>query len=118
MRIAANAGKSLTIADSVAARIRGREPTPFGLSYLGAGLSLGRRDGVFQLLDWDTDSATRVIITGRVANRLRDFFVWFVLVTIRLQRVAPWIFFWPGQGKMREPRLRRHATGKATRAAR
>ena len=93
-------------ADSLAARLRDREATSFGLSYLGAGLSLGRRDGVFQLLDGDTDSATRIIITGRIANWLREFFVWFVLVTIRLQRTAPWIFFWPGKNKMRASFLR------------
>jgi NADH dehydrogenase FAD-containing subunit len=92
-------------ADSLAAHLRGRPSGPFGLSYIAQGVSLGRRDGVLQFLDPNTDSATRFVLTGRLANGFRDFFVAFLLLTIRLQPVAPWIFFWPGKSKM-APRVR------------
>jgi len=88
-------------ADALAAHLRGRRLPSFGLSYLAQGLSLGRRDGVVQFLDWDTDTATRFIITGRLANWFREFFVGFLLLTIRLQRTVPWVFYWPGKYKMR-----------------
>ena len=89
------------VADALTAHLRGRPLPSFGLSYLAQGLSLGRRDGVVQFLDWNTDTATRFIITGRVANWFREFFVGFLLLTIRLQRTVPWVFFWPGKYKMR-----------------
>jgi len=88
-------------ADALAAHLRGRQLQPFGLSYLAQGLSLGRRDGVVQFLDWNMDTATRFIITGRIANWFREFFVGFLLLTIRLQRTVPWAFYWPGKNKMR-----------------
>jgi len=56
---------------------------------------------VVQFLNWNTDTATRFIITGRVANWFREFFVGFLLLNIRLQRTVPWVFFWPGKYKMR-----------------
>jgi len=100
-------------ADALAAIFHGRQPSPFGLSYLAQGLSLGRRDGVVQFLGWNTDRATRFIITGRVANWFREFFVGFLLVTIRLQRTMPWVFYWPGKNKMRSVA----SIERATRAA-
>jgi len=88
-------------ADALAAQLRGRQPSPFGLSYVAQGLSLGRRDGVVQFLDGASDTATRFMITGRIANWFREFFVGFLLLTIRLQRTVPWVFYWPGMNKMR-----------------
>jgi len=89
------------VADTLAAQFRGRQPSPFGLSYIAQGLSLGRRDGVVQFLDGSSDTATRFMITGRIANWFREFFVGFLLLTIRLQRTMPWVFSWPGKNKMR-----------------
>jgi len=94
-------------ADSLAALLRGRQPSPFGLSYLAQGLSLGRRDGVVQFLNWNTDTALGLIITGRIANWFREFFVAFLLLTIRLQPTVPWVFYWPGKNKMRSHMISR-----------
>ena len=88
-------------ADALAAQLHGRQPSPFGLSFIAQGLSLGRRDGVVQFLDGSTDTATRFMITGMIANFFREFFVAFLLLTIRLQRTIPWVFYWPGKNKMR-----------------
>src|SRR5205823_12420077 len=71
------------VADTLAAQFRGRQPSPFGLSYIAQGLSLGRGDGVVQFLDGSSDTATRFMITGRIANWFREFFVGFLLLTIR-----------------------------------
>lgn len=88
-------------ADTVAATLRGRQPAPFGLSFIAQGVSLGRHDGVVQFLHGSTDTATPFFITGPVANFFREFFVAFLLLTIRLQRTMPWVFYWPGKYKMR-----------------
>lgn len=88
-------------ADSLAARLSGGRPTALGISYIAAGISLGRHNGVVQFLDWNRDTPLRAILTGRLAVRFREFFVGFALWAIRAQRVAPWVFDWPGHRKMR-----------------
>ena len=88
-------------ADSLAAHLNGKAPTAFGLSYIAMGLSLGRRDGVLQFLHPNSDTPFDLVLTGRLANRARDFFVWFVIRSIELQRTVPWTFIWPGKSKMR-----------------
>jgi NADH dehydrogenase FAD-containing subunit len=89
-------------ADCLAAQLNGRAPMAFGLSYVALGLSLGRRDGVFQFLNWDTDTPLNLIVTGRLGNWLREFFVKFALWAIKVQRTAPWIFAGPGRNKLRK----------------
>jgi hypothetical protein len=86
-------------ADCVADVLRGRAPKPFGLSYVALGVSLGRRDGAWQFLHWDSDLPTRWIVTRRLANWMREFFVRFALWVIHAQRTAPWVFEWPGRRK-------------------
>ena len=89
-------------ADCLAAQLDGRQPTAFGLSYVALGLSLGRRDGVFQFLNWNRDTPLNLIMTGRLANLTREFFVRFALWAIKIQRTLPWVFYWPGKYKMRK----------------
>jgi NADH dehydrogenase FAD-containing subunit len=102
-------------ADSLAARLAGNAPTAFGLSYIAMGLSLGRRDGVLQFLHPNSDTPFDLVLTGRLANRARDFFVWFVIRSIELQRTAPWTFIWPGKSKMRSQPVPDPAEGSAER---
>jgi NADH dehydrogenase FAD-containing subunit len=89
-------------ADCLAAQLNGRLPTAFGLSYVALGLSLGRKDGVFQFLNWNKDAPLNVIVTGKLANLMREFFVKFALWAIKIQRTMPWVFEWPGKNKMRK----------------
>jgi NADH dehydrogenase FAD-containing subunit len=88
-------------ADCLSAQLNGKAPTAFGLSYVALGVSLGRRDGVVQFLDWSRDTPLNLIVTGKLANLTREFFVRFALGVIKAQRVAPWVFDWPGKRKMR-----------------
>jgi NADH:ubiquinone reductase (H+-translocating) len=92
-------------ADALAARLNGRQPTAFGLSYGAAGISLGRRNGVVQFLDGSRDTPRNTILTGRFAVSVREFFVRVALGVIKAQRVAPWVFEWPGRRKMRHVAL-------------
>ncbi len=68
---------------------------------MALGVSLGPRDGVVQFLDWSRDTPLNLIVTGKLANLTREFFVRFALWVIKAQRVAPWVFDWPGKRKMR-----------------
>jgi NADH dehydrogenase FAD-containing subunit len=89
-------------ADCLAAHLKGRQPSAFGLSYLALGLSLGRGDGVFQFLNWNNDTPLNLIYTGKIANLTREFFVKFAIWAIKAQRTMPWVFYWPGKNKMRK----------------
>ena len=92
-------------ADCLAAHLNVKSPTAFGLSYIALGLSLGRRDGVVQFLDWDKDTPLNLIFTGQLANRTREFFVNFAVWAIKMQRTMPWVFDWPGKYKMRKVKV-------------
>src|SRR5204863_346893 len=47
------------------------------------------------------DEGQAMTAAGPIANWFREFFVGFLLLTIRLQRTMPWVFSWPGKNKMR-----------------
>jgi NADH dehydrogenase FAD-containing subunit len=96
-------------ADSIARELNGNRPYPFGLSYSPIGISLGRSDGVVQFLN-GLDRPFNVIITGKSAVTVREFFVRLAGSLIRAQRWMPAIFFfWPGKYKT----LRREAQRQA-----
>ena len=71
-----------------------------------------------QFLDGNRDTPLNLILTGRLANRFREFFVHVALWVIQAQRVAPWVFAWPGKNKLRgvgvpAPGAAAHIPGRA-----
>ncbi|WP_378734430.1 NAD(P)/FAD-dependent oxidoreductase [Nocardia brasiliensis] len=58
-------------ADAIATRLRGGEPGPLRFRYAVQCLSLGRRDGLIQLLHAD-DSPRRTVLTGRTAAWVKE----------------------------------------------
>ncbi|MBH0778211.1 NAD(P)/FAD-dependent oxidoreductase [Nocardia bovistercoris] len=61
-------------ARAIAARLRGHEPRDFDFRYVAQCVSLGRRDGVIQLLRAD-DSPARTVLTGRLGARAKELVV-------------------------------------------
>ncbi|MFL1382192.1 NAD(P)/FAD-dependent oxidoreductase [Nocardiopsis protaetiae] len=61
-------------ADSIAARLAGREPDATPFAYLNQCVSLGRRDGLIQFVRAD-DSPGRAVLTGRLAARYKEMIV-------------------------------------------
>ncbi|WP_433660076.1 NAD(P)/FAD-dependent oxidoreductase [Nocardia sp. CA-128927] len=61
-------------ADAVVARLRGAEPEELRFRYIFQCLSLGRRDGVIQVLHAD-DSPARTVLTGRTAAWVKELIV-------------------------------------------
>ncbi|MQY08200.1 NAD(P)/FAD-dependent oxidoreductase [Actinomadura macrotermitis] len=53
-------------ADTLARMVDGRGPRPFSMGYVGQAVSLGRRDGLLQVVRRD-DSMRRLYVAGRVA---------------------------------------------------
>jgi NADH dehydrogenase FAD-containing subunit len=85
-------------ADAILAQTEARRPSPFSFSTLGQGIAIGRRGvGLFTFPD---DVPRFFIIRGKVARSLRNVFVWFVVVVLRLERRWPGFFFWPGRRRV------------------
>lgn len=58
-------------ADTVLSRIAGEQPAPLGMAFVGQCISLGRRDGLFQLARRN-DVATPLRLVGRPAAALKE----------------------------------------------
>ncbi|AOS62754.1 NAD(P)/FAD-dependent oxidoreductase [Actinoalloteichus hymeniacidonis] len=67
-------------ADSIVARLSGRVPRPFRFRYYLQCISLGRHDGLIQLVD-ARDNAKERILTGRAAARVKETVVRLALRT-------------------------------------
>lgn len=59
------------VADRIADRLTGRDPSPLRLRYVWQNISLGRRAGITQFTRAD-DSPRDVVLTGRTAARFKE----------------------------------------------
>ncbi|WP_433250794.1 NAD(P)/FAD-dependent oxidoreductase [Streptosporangium sp. CA-135522] len=81
-------------ADVVNARAAGRTARPFRFRYLIQCVSLGRRDGVIQLVRRD-DSPLDLILAGRTAAWVKEQVCRFTLGSLRVERRRPGTYLWP-----------------------
>lgn len=75
-------------ADSVARELRGQEPRPFKFTYQAQCMSLGRHDGLLQLVN-DDDSPRDRVLTGRLAAMIKEQVVRTTVRTIRMDARHP-----------------------------
>ena len=85
-------------ADVIQAQKARRELQPFSFSTFGQGVAIGR--GGVGFLSHPDDKQSLFILTGRPARHVRNFFVWFIAYTLRLERKMPGFFFWPGRRRV------------------
>ncbi len=78
-------------ADNINARINGGEETRFPFRYYFQCISLGRHDGLIQMVNPDDTPAERVI-TGRAAALFKEAVCRFSINVIRLERRFPGIY--------------------------
>jgi hypothetical protein len=62
---------SIHAADAITAELTGAAQRPLQFRYVAQNLSIGRRDGVIQILNRD-DTPRRTILAGRVAAGLKE----------------------------------------------
>ncbi len=80
-------------ADSVLAHTSGKTAHPFLFAYAGQCISLGRHNGLVQLVKSD-DSAKERILTGRTAAFIKEKICQFTMIVLRIERVFPGAFMW------------------------
>jgi NADH dehydrogenase FAD-containing subunit len=85
-------------ADNVAAAIAGAAPTPFEFGYAGQCISLGRRDGLVQLVNRD-DSPRERIVSGRLGAWLKEGISRYAFTAGSLTRRWPGFYRWPGSSR-------------------
>jgi len=81
-------------ADLILARRAGRQLDPFSFSTFGQGIAIGRSGVGFP--SYPDDQQRWFILTGMTARIVRNFFVWFISSTFKLERRLPGVLFWPG----------------------
>lgn len=80
-------------ADVINARARGRTPQPFRFRYIIQCVSLGRRDGLIQMVRAD-DAPSDRIITGRAAAWVKERICRITVASLRLERRRPGSYMW------------------------
>jgi NADH dehydrogenase FAD-containing subunit len=85
-------------ADVIVSQGTGRRLAPFSFSTFGQGIAIGRGGAGF--FSYPDDRQSLFILEGAAARRVRDFFVWFVTQTLRIERRFPGFFFWPGRRRV------------------
>ncbi|MEV4568142.1 FAD-dependent oxidoreductase [Nonomuraea sp. NPDC049419] len=80
-------------ADVINARAAGRTPEPFRFRYLLQCISLGRRDGLVQLVNGD-DSPKDRILSGRTAAFVKERICRFTVASLRWERARPGTYMW------------------------
>ncbi|MFE1592772.1 NAD(P)/FAD-dependent oxidoreductase [Nocardia sp. NPDC058705] len=71
MACATAAPQGAHAANTLVRMIKGREPQPFSLGYVGQGISLGRHDGLQQVTD-RADTASRLFVSGPIAAFVKE----------------------------------------------
>jgi NADH:ubiquinone reductase (H+-translocating) len=85
-------------ADVILAEKNRRELPPFSFSTFGQGIAIGN-DGV-GFFSYPDDKQRLLIVRGRTARHIRNFFVWLVCYVLKVERRFPGRFFWLGRRRV------------------
>lgn len=86
------------VADNITRLVKGQPQKPLGFSTYGQGIALGRNDAV-GFNTFPNDKPVGPLVTGRLGLKLRNFFVWLLLLVLTLERHWPGFFFWMGRNR-------------------
>lgn len=89
-------------ADTLARHVQGRALRPFSFSYYGQGIALGGRNAVGFATIPD-DQPVGPIYRRTFAYHLRNFFVWYLVACLRMEKRMCGSFYWLGKGRVRSP---------------
>ena len=93
------------VAKRIVNEARGRKPRPFSFSAYGQGVAIGRSGVGF--FTFPNDSRAYFVLKGRLALRIRNVFVWFLVFFLKLERRYPGSsLFWIGRHRVSWKRVR------------
>jgi NADH dehydrogenase len=85
-------------ADFILAERAARPSLPFSYSAYGQGVAIGRVGVGFT--SYPDDRRARFLVTGRTGQRMRNLFVWFLVVLLKAERRHPGMFFAIGRRRV------------------
>jgi NADH:ubiquinone reductase (H+-translocating) len=86
------------VADAILATAAKRKPDPFSFSTYGQGIAVGQ--GGVGFFSYPDDKQRWFVVTGGTARVIRNFFVWFISYSLKLERKMPGFFFWLGRRRI------------------
>lgn len=100
-------------AENIAAEMNGQAPQPLSFVWYGQGIALGPHDAV-GFGTYPADVAWPLILHGRLAHKIRDFFVWYLGAALELERRLPGSFYWNGKGRYAQQKRRQKQETQVT----
>lgn len=85
-------------AENIAATMQRKEQQPLSFVWYGQGVALGPNDAV-GFGTYPNDQASGPIFRHKLAVRIRNFFVGFLVTVLELERRFPGFFYWGGKGR-------------------
>jgi len=98
-------------AENIAAELQGKAAQPLSFVWYGQGIALGPDDAV-GFGTYPADRAWPLILRGRLAVKVRDFFVWYLGVVLELERRLPGAFYWNGKKRYAQQKRRQQVTAQ------
>jgi NADH dehydrogenase FAD-containing subunit len=86
------------VADNLYRLLQHKSQKPLGFSTWGQAIALGPDDAV-GFATFPNDHPVGPIYHGKLAYNIRAFFVWFLKLSLELERRWPGFFFWMGKGR-------------------
>ncbi|MCB0183657.1 MAG: FAD-dependent oxidoreductase [Caldilineaceae bacterium] len=83
-------------AENIAAVLYHKEQQPFSFVWYGQGIALGPNDAV-GFPTYPADQAWPLIFRRKLAVRVRNFFVWYLMTALEWERRFPGSFYWGGK---------------------
>lgn len=96
-------------AENIIALRHGKAQKPFTFNYILQCISLGRGQGLVQVVRAD-DTPVERIITGRFGAWVKEFICWGTIAALKAERMLPGIYRWPGQNQ--HPDAAHHQTAE------
>jgi NADH:ubiquinone reductase (H+-translocating) len=96
------------VADNIVRVLKNKPQQPLSFVYYGQGIAMGTEDAV-GFGGFPDDEAGRIIVRGKAAVHVRNFFVWLIKQMLLLERRFPGFYMWLGKGRYAAQQKRRHA---------
>jgi NADH dehydrogenase FAD-containing subunit len=96
-------------AENIAAELQGKPAQPLSFVWYGQGIALGPAAAV-GFGTYPADRAWPLIFRGKLAVKLRSFFVWYLGSVFELERRLPGSFIWTGKQRYAQKKQRQPVT--------
>jgi NADH:ubiquinone reductase (H+-translocating) len=95
------------VADNLVRVLKAKAQQPLSFVYYGQGIAMGTKDAV-GFGGFPDDKAGSIILRGKAAVHVRNFFVWLIKQMLFVERRFPGFYLWLGKRRYAAQQKRRH----------